>query len=227
MKGPMDHLRERIADAREELILGDIRVHPWDRPLGGTMPMTTKAEARPHEFRGLVRHFDEAAKARKGSAARAKLLPPVRAFSNLITQAVGHARKGDPASLRAACRSLEHAESEIITLMVATEAAAATLEDARSLIHSLGGKTMAKKDEPPPDPTEGNEAKNFKRDPGAPEVSGEPYPDPSQSNIGAIRAGKESPADTEADNAETDEVAGEQEAEEKKSARKSARRKAD
>lgn len=192
-------------------------------------PPPIRPDTKPHVFRGLVHHFDEAARARKGSAARAKLLPPVRAFNNLITQAVGHAKSGDPASLHAACRSLEHAEAELVTLMVATEAAASTLEDARTLIHSLGGKTMAKKDEPPPDPTEGNEAKNFKRDPGAPEVSGETYPDPSQSNIGAIRAGKESPADTEADNAETDEVQGEQDAAEKKDkdGRKSARRKAD
>lgn len=174
-----------------------------------------RKEPRPHLFRGLVHHFDEAARSRKGSAARAKLLPPVKAFANMITQAVGHARKGDPASLKAAARSLEHAESELVTLMVATEAATATLEDARSLVHSMGGKTMAKKDDAPPDPTEGNEGENFKKDPGAPEVSGEPYPDPSQSNIGAQRAGKESAADTEADNAETAEVQGEKEADEK------------
>lgn len=177
---------------------------------------------RPHEFRGLVSHFDDAAKSRGGSAARAKLLPPVRAFNNLITQAVGHARKGDPASLKAAARSLEHAEAELVTLVVATEAAAATLEDARSLVRSLGGTTMAKdKDKPAPDPTEGNEGENFKKNPAETTVSGETYPDPSQSNIGAIRAGKESAADTAADNAETAEVQGEKEADEKKSAKKS------
>lgn len=178
---------------------------------------------KPHLYRGLVHHFDEAAKSRKGSAARAKLLPPVKAFANMITQAVGHARKGDPASLVAASRSLEHAESELVTLMVATEAAAATLEDARSLVRSMGGTTMAKKDAPP-EPQPANEGENFKKDSGAPEVSGESYPDPSQSNIGAARAGKESAADTEADNAETAEVQGEKEADEKAAQKKSVRK---
>jgi hypothetical protein len=185
--------------------------------------------SKPYEYRGLTHHFDEAARSRKVTAARAKLLPPVRALNNLVTQAVVHARKKDVASLKASGRSLDHAEAEVVTLEIALEAARATLDDARKLLKSLGGAKMAKdtKKGDEETPYDDNEAENFKRDPAAPEVSGESYPDPSQSNIGAIRAGKEAPADVEADNAETAEVQGEQAAAEKKAAAKAARKKSE
>jgi hypothetical protein len=175
---------------------------------------------KPRPFRSLVDHFDEAAKTRKASAARAKLLPPAKAFANLYTQAMGHARKGDPASLHAASRSLVHAENEVITLETAAVASRAALDEARSRIRSLGGEDMAKDKAEEEIPE--NTGDNFKREPGETTVSGEVYPDPSQSNIGAIRAGKESPADTAADNEETAEVQDEQEAEDKAAAKKAA-----
>lgn len=172
------------------------------------------------DFRGLTHHMAEAARARKMSPARANLLPPVRAFNNHVTNAAGHALKGDPASLGAASRSREHAAGEITTLEVALAGARATLQDLDTLIKRSGGGAMAKgKDQPEGTPYEDNEGENFKRDAEAPEVSGEPYSDPSQSNIGAQRAGKEAPADVEADNAETADVQDEQEAAEKKAAR--------